>query len=205
MNSEQSSEVTSSDHDTDSGDNRPQDESRGDAPRLPDGREDNRHFRRQRHRDCYCRGRNKNCPKCQGTGQLLPNWRENLHAARTGQRPGPAPASTSAYAAPVAPAASAPAPVQSAPRDYPQQNTGYSNNYDRGGDRGGDRDRGDRDRGGDRNNRRDRWQNRSSGTRNQGTYTQNRPSNQRSTIKMCPMCGEYVPNLRAHVLARHDD
>jgi hypothetical protein len=190
MNSDQNPEASQAPADADFADRSP-----GDGPRLPDGREDNRHFRRQRHRDCYCRGRNKNCPKCQGTGQLLPNWRENLHAARTGQRPQPAP--TSAYASP-APAA-APQPVS---RDYaPPQQPAYDRN-DRPERQERNYDRNDRPDRNDRNNRRDRWQNRG-GSRNQGGFNQNR--NQRSTVKMCPMCGEYVPNLRAHVLARHDD
>lgn len=170
-------------------------------------REDNRHYRRQRHRDCYCRGRNKACPKCGGTGQLLPNWRENLQAARSGQRPVIAPAPTSAYAAPSAEATAslgpAPAPVRE-----PQQGGGYDRRDDRGYDRGGqDRsgyDRGGYDRGGqDRGSRRDRWQNR--GQNRQSNGVQGNRGNQKSTVKMCPMCGEYVPNLRAHVLARHDD
>lgn len=155
-------------------------------------REDNRHYRRQRHRDCYCRGRNKACPKCGGTGQLLPNWRENLQAARTGQRPVIAPAPTSAYASTSAEAPASPGPAP-APVREPQQGGGYDRRDDRGYDRGGQ----------DRGSRRDRWQNR--GQNRQSSGFQGNRGNQKSTVKMCPMCGEYVSNLRAHVLARHDD
>lgn len=188
----------------------------GDRPtgeRIGSERVDNREFRRSRHRECYCRGRNKNCPKCQGTGQLLPNWRENLQAARQSRPPvsGPAGAGPSQGAAPssVAPSAGAPAPRAEYRSDAPASrqdsgprqdsgNTGYSTDRDR--DRGGDRgERGDRyERRGDR---RDRWQNRN----REGGPRTNRQQGTKNQGKVCPMCGEFVPNLRAHVLARHDD
>lgn len=160
-----------------------------------DGRVDNREFRRSRHRECYCRGRNKNCPKCQGTGQLLPNWRENLNAARQSSRPASGPVGEAPSAVGEAPAPAAPRERESyQPRDnggYQQRdNGGYSNN----------------DRGGGRNDRQQRWQDRRndrSGGRN--SNGRNNGGNQQNKGKVCPMCGEFVPNLRQHVLAKHDD
>jgi hypothetical protein len=191
MSSEQTSEVY--------GNGGSDNVSMGDRPAGE--RVDNREFRRNRHRECYCRGRNKNCPKCQGTGQLLPNWRENLQAARQ-NRP-----QTGSEGASVA------APVS---RDYRQDDRGYGSGgggYDRpqrsdrqdrpsgggggygGGNGGGMGGYGDR-----REGRRDRWQN-----RRDGGGRGNRNNSLNKGGKVCPMCGEFVPNLRAHVLARHDD
>lgn len=236
---------------------------------------DNRPYRRQRHRDCYCRGRNKSCPKCGGTGQLLPNWRENLQAVRSGQKPvlpgaegggetaggpatgiGPAPqpmvvgndrgdrgSERNGYydrggagdrAGGDRSGGERAAPERGGYDRQPGERTGYDRGgyernhadrgpYDRGGyDRGGSErvggergggERGGGERGGgdrqavgggqDRPMRQNRWQNRNANRPNAG-YGGPRP-NQKVVMKMCPMCGEWVPNLRAHVLARHDD
>lgn len=208
---------------------------------------DNREFRRNRHRECYCRGRNKNCPKCQGTGQLLPNWRENLQAARQTRPASDRPSLDRATSDRVASDRSASdrsgSDRQSSDRSMP---TGSSMNSssavsspvpsreyrsddrgdrspdrgsDRSNDRGGDRDRPDRgqdrgyndrsDRGGGGGGggggygRRDRWQSRRDGGGGGGGGRKNQSN--RVVGKVCPMCGEFVPNLRAHVLARHDD
>lgn len=212
----------------------------GDRPQgaVGEERQDNRHFRgggRQRHRDCYCRGRNKNCPKCGGTGQLLPNWRENLNNARQNSpRPSSLP-TPNATGFPSAPASSSPVsstPVgapRDTPRDIPRdtpRDTAYApssfnspstDRYSSGEGSGGgyrsdrdNRDRNDRgDRGdrdrGDRGSRRDRWDKRDRNRGGSGGSGRQGGGNQKPVIKMCPMCGEYTNNLRQHILARHDD
>lgn len=173
------------------------------SPQGDGGRVDNREFRRNRYRECYCRGRNKNCPKCQGTGQLLPNWRENLQAARAARGPqgspsgSPAPAGTSQGYAPQARQDTGGGGGGEVRQDRPERSDRYERNDRDRGDRG---DRGDRDR-----DRGDRWRDRRDRGRDRERGGSRKSGSSQSRIKECPMCGEIVPNLRAHVLARHDD